>query len=102
MTKSAGIVIAKASKGNVTVCMDKSTCEQKAASLLEAPSFRKMLKDRTKAIERKINKQLKVLFEKGKIENDVYNRLTVSQNCTRPAIFYGLPKIHKKMYRFDQ
>ena len=46
-------------------------------------------------MERKINSRLQELRKRGSIDDEVYQQLRVSQNCTRPALFYGLPKIHK-------
>ena len=92
---NADIVIAKADKGNATVVMDKIDYERKTLAILENSPFRRIAKNPTKNIERKINARLQALRRRGSIDSDLYNTLRVSQNCTRPALFYGLPKIHK-------
>ena len=57
--------------------------------------FERIGKDQTKRIENRINRYLKTLRDRGSIDSDVYNELRVSMKCTRPALFNGLPKIHK-------
>ena len=39
---------------------------------------------------------LKTLLEKKAISKPLYNHLRVSPGCSKPALFYGLPKIHKE------
>ena len=89
------IVIAKADKGNMTVVMDKETYYKKAADLFNAKPFRKISSDPTKKIERKLNAQLKKLLDSKSIVKPLYDHLRVSLNFSRPALFHGLPKIHK-------
>ena len=55
LRKDDGIVIAKADKGNVTVIIDKSPTSKKQRRFLKHRHPKKMSKDPTNAIERKIN-----------------------------------------------
>lgn len=95
LRENNNIVIAKADKGNVTVVLDKEDYEDKANEILLAAPFQKIDKDGTKQTERKLNHTLKTLLDKKVIDKELYNNLRVSPGCSKPACFYGLPKIHK-------
>jgi len=62
------MVILPADKGNATVVMDKSQYEEKMLTHLKNPVYRKISKDPTGCIERKMLKELQEL--KGKQELD--------------------------------
>ena len=102
LRKNPDIVIAKADKGNAMVVMDCKAYEEKATEVLGKSPFKRIGKDQTKRIENRINHYLKTLRDRGSIDSDVYNELRVSVKCTRPALFYGLPKIRKPDVLFDQ
>ena len=95
LRKNPDIVIAKADKGNATVVMDRKAYEEKATEVLEKSPVKRIGQDQTKRIENRINRYPKTLRDRGSIDSNVYNELRVSVKCTRPALFYGLPKIHK-------
>ena len=98
LRQNEDIVIAKADKGNVTVVMNKEDYEKKAEEILHAAPFQALESDvdTTKATEQKLNDTLKTLLEKKAISKPLYNHLRVSPGCSKPALFYGLPKIHKE------
>ena len=52
-------------------------------------------RDPTKEIERRLNDMLKSFLKNNGISKVHYERLRASLNSTRPALFYGRPKIHK-------
>ena len=96
LRKNEEIVIAKADKGNVTVVMNKEDYETKASEILQVAPFQPVDSDTTTATERKLNQTLKNLLDKKAISKPLYNHLRVSPGCSKPALFYGLPKIHKE------
>ena len=89
------ILISNADKGNAVVVMNIADYDSKAHQLLSTAPFQKLKKDPTSKNEKTVNDALQVLFKKGRINKEVYNRLKVSLGNTRTALFYGLPKIHK-------
>ena len=89
------IIIARADKGNTTVLLDSNEYETKAKELLDAKPFQKLSKDPTPQNERRVNTIVKALFDKKVIDKKLSAQLRVSPGSTRPALFYGLPKIHK-------
>ena len=42
-----------------------------------------------------MNQELKALLDRKVITKTLYNSLRVSKGCSKSALFYGLPKIHK-------
>ena len=78
-----------------TVVLNKVDYEKKASDILQAEPFEKITSDRTKETERKLNQELKALLDRKVITKTLYNNLRVSNGCSKPALFYGLPKIHK-------
>ena len=76
--------------------MNKEDYETKASEILQAAPFQPVDSDRTTATERKLNQTLKNLLDKKAIRKPLYNHLRVSPGCSKPALFYGLPKVHKE------
>lgn len=89
------IIIVQADKGNATVVMDADDYEQKALTILQNPPFVELQKDPTKKIEREINERLRNFLTQGNLDRTEYDALRVSTGCSKPALFYGRPKIHK-------
>ena len=85
-----------ADKGNKTVVLDTSDYEEKAYNILNKPIFEKILKDPTTRNERKVNHWIKQLEKNDKDNDDVFKRLQVALNGTKPAGFYASVKIRKK------
>ena len=79
----------------MTVVLNKVDYEKKASDNLQAAPFEKITSDRTKETERKLNKELKALLDRKVITKTLCNNLRVSNGCSKPALFCGLPKIHK-------
>ena len=52
--------------------------------------------DTTVATEWKLNQTRKNLLDKTTISKPFYNHLRVLSGCSKPALFYGLPKVHKE------
>lgn len=84
------IVVLPADKGNATVVMDRKEYSQKTNSLLEDATYRKMAKDPTKVIERKISEAIKT----STIPKDDQKGL-IPKESTTPRL-YCLPKVHKE------
>ncbi|XP_046854189.1 uncharacterized protein LOC124447327 [Xenia sp. Carnegie-2017] len=89
------IVILPADKGRKTVIMDKSDYINKATTLLQdTNTYEPLQTDPNKTTTNRINKKLKQLKDKKKLNETVYKRIRPNDSST--AKFYGLPKIHKE------
>ena len=85
------ILVLPADKGRTTVVMDRARYDEKMNSLLDnRKTYKKLTKDPTPAIERKMNALLLQLKKKGAITDDLYSRLRSSAG--RLPLLYGLPK----------
>ena len=65
LQKDTEIVILPADKGNAMVVMERSEYISKMNMMLEDKTYAKLKKDPTSKVERKINKALKTLEDKG-------------------------------------
>ena len=93
LRKDDSIVILPADKGNATVIMDKEEYRSKILGLLEDPTNRKLKRDPTTKIEKRITQSLKDAEKNGWISNKF--RLQLTPQLSTPPQIYGLPKIHK-------
>ena len=92
--KRDDILILPADKGRATVVLDKIVYDAKVLSLLnDDNTYKKLDKDPTQCMERKLNTLLLQLKKKGAIPNELYNRLRSSGGLI--PLLYGLPKLHK-------
>jgi hypothetical protein len=85
---NADLTVIHADKGNATVVLNTMDYNEKISALLRAPTYRRLAKDPTNAVERKTN----LLLRKSSF-SEVIQKLW-PQGC-RPPRLYGLPKIHK-------
>lgn len=88
------ILILSADKGRATVVMVRQNYECKIRLLLEdSNTHKKLPKDPSQCLERKMNAMLLELGKKGSLSEQLYIRLRSSAGCT--PLLYALPKIHK-------
>ena len=87
------ILILPADKGRATVVMDRQDYEQKICLLLDdSHTYKKLSKDPSQCLERKMNAMLLELKRKGSLSEQLYSHLHSSAGQTPPL--YSLPKIH--------
>jgi hypothetical protein len=87
---NADLTVLPADKDNASVVLNTSDYNRKIASLLGAPTYRRLPKDPTEFVERKTT----LLLKKSSLSEGVIQQLR-SQG-SRPPRLDGLPKIHKK------
>jgi len=90
LKQNTELTILAADKGNATVILNNTDYQQKMASLLQDPSYKKLTKDPTDSTERKTT----TLIKKTTLSEDLCKK--VSPTGSRPPRLYGLPKIHKE------
>ena len=79
----------------MTVIMNKSDYIDKANTLLnDTETYQPLDTDPSKTTVDRINKKLKQLKDKDKLNETTYHRIRPNDATT--AKFYGLPKIHKE------
>lgn len=97
LKKDDSIIIGPADKGNCVVIMNRTDYVEKVTSLLsEENTYKKLMRDPTKATERKMNQLLLKLKKDGKFDESLYFRLRSTDGSAPP--FYGLVKVHKAGY----
>ena len=89
------IVIVQADKGNATVIMNTDDYEKKALAILRNAPFTKLQRDPTKKTERELNERLRSFLTQGNLTKAEYDTLRTSEGSSKPALFYGRPKVHK-------
>ncbi|XP_071053515.1 uncharacterized protein [Onthophagus taurus] len=82
------IVVLPADKGNATVVMDRKEYDDKMMNLLD-PAYRKIKKDLTDKIVRKMKELIKTTGIPAEQQKGVFVQAPI------PPRIYGLPKIHK-------
>lgn len=88
------VIITSADKGNSTVAMNRDTYHLLAETILSDEQYYKRLsRDPTSTFQQKANKLISGLKKDGMIQDAEASKLTIYNS--RPARFYGLPKIHK-------
>ena len=93
LRRDNSIHILTADKGNATVVMDRTEYEAKIQTLLASGTYRKLPKDPTPALERKVNDKLLSLRKKEALSQTLYRQLRSSSGMC--PILFGQPKIHK-------
>ena len=77
------IIILPADKGRTTVIFNKTAYETKVNSLLsDTQTYKKLKKDPTPSMERKMNTMLLQLMKKGSIPDTLYKKLRSSGGYT--------------------
>ncbi|XP_071054397.1 uncharacterized protein [Onthophagus taurus] len=83
------IVVLPADKGNATVVMDRKEYDDKMMNLLDPATYRKIKKDPTDKIVRKMKQLIKSTGIPAEQQKGLFVQAPV------PPRIYGLPKIHK-------
>ena len=91
------IKILHADKGNATVILDSEDYSAKAHELLDnRTSYALLEKDPTRPTERSLLNLLRKLKKEKKISDAFYDHVRPSEGSSKPGLFYGRAKIHKK------
>ena len=98
LKKRRDIIITRADKGGKVVVMDRSKYMEECTNQLDNEEFYiKLNTDPTAQITSELEKEIKSM--ENLIDKSEFQLITEFLNKSRMAIFYGLPKIHKKNYR---
>ena len=93
--KNEKIVILRADKGNSVVIVNKDDYMNGIMDVINDRSkFKKLSTDPTLTRENKLQRFLRDLKNKGKIDSEIYGK--IYPIGSQPARIYGLPKIHKQ------
>ena len=85
----------KADKGSAMVLLSNSQYLHKVYSHInESKTYRKLAKDPTASVARKLDVLLKALHKEGQISKDYYDKCRIT-NSRCPQL-YGAPKVHKE------
>lgn len=88
------IVITRADKGNITVAMNRQQYVDLSMNILADDSYYKLInRDPTNSLQQKANKIVSALKKQGYINDEQSKKMMIYNS--RPARFYGLPKVHK-------
>ena len=90
------IVILPADKGNATIVLDTAEYHAKALDILSKHPFRRLEGDPTRKNEKRVNDMLKNLHASGELDATTASSLRAPLHGTRPPMFYGTVKLHKK------
>ena len=93
LTYNDTIVALPADKSNVTVVIHREEYNSKIESMLSDKTYKKLKRDPTLSIVRRIGQVLKHTKSLGYITKE--KRLYITPKSTAPPQHYGLPKIHK-------
>ena len=94
LRKADSIVIAPADKGNATVVMNRSDYDRKIRTLLtDTDTYKRLPKDPTPAMERRMNGLLQGLTRSGTMSDSLY--IWLRSSAGKMPLLYGLPKVHK-------
>ena len=94
LRKNQDITILKPDKGNGVVILNKTDYIKGISDILnDSHKFKELTIDPTINREGKLQRFLRELKQKGKIDAEIYNNLYPSGS--QPALIYGLPKMHK-------
>lgn len=94
LKENAEIMITRADKGNVTVCMDVHQYTQLSLNILSDTEFYQPInRDPTTTFQQKANKLIVQLKKDNMVTPEEAKQLMIYNS--KPARFYGLPKIHK-------
>ena len=93
--KNEKIAILRADKGNSVVIVNKDDYMNGIMDVINDRSkFKKLSTDPTLTRENKLQRFLRELKNKGKIDSEIYGK--IYPIGSQPARIYGLPKIHKQ------
>ena len=82
-------------KGNATVVLDRRMYDLKMKEIIDDQNtYRKLLRDPTTRIEKKISGVIRDVHRRGGIPDKLKDQL--SPSYSNPPQIYGLPKIHKE------
>ena len=96
LKENTTVRILKADKGNATVVMNASDYDQKVHELLDDERSYCLLKgDPTQSTEKRLLSKLRDLNKIKKISDAFYEEVRPSEGSSKPALFYGLVKLHK-------
>ena len=87
------IVILPVDKGNATVTLDRTDYVIKMENLLEDDAYKKVTRNPTSRIEKRISTALKDCEYKGYITTK--QRMHLAHQFSSPPQIYGIPKVHK-------
>ena len=93
LREDRSIMILPADKGRASVVLDATTYRSKMDDLITSGPYRKLAKDPTDRLCRKITSRLLELNRAGDLDDGTYRKLRPSGK--QPPRMYGLPKIHK-------
>ena len=92
--KNKDIIILKPDKGNGVVILNKIDYVKGIYDIInDKNKFKELNNDPTINREGKLQRFLRDLKKKGKIDKDAYN--SIYPSGSQPALIYGLPKMHK-------
>ena len=92
--KNKDIVILKPDKGNGVVVLNKLDYIKGINDIInDKQKFKELSTDPTINREGKLQRFLRELKKKGKIDKDIYS--SIYPTGSQPALIYGLPKMHK-------
>ena len=101
LSNNLDLIIQKSDKGNSVVLIDRETYVRKVNEILgDSTKFKKIVHDPNKRLnfiisqERKVTDVLKVLLDKGSLDQTLYDKLRPTGS--RLGALYGLCKVHKK------
>ena len=93
LSKDESIIILPANKGNITVILDRSEYQKKMLDMLNEPTYRKLKRNPTTRIEKRVMDAIKRVESSDSIPEKLKHQLT--PQFSRPPQIYGLPKVHK-------
>ena len=93
LREDRSITILPADKGRASVVLDADIYRDKMNQLITSGPYRKLKKDPTDRLCRKVVSQLLALNRAGDLDDGTYRKLRPTSK--QPPRIYGLPKIHK-------
>ena len=91
LSKNRNIIIMRQDKGRGVTILDRKNYIEKCLNMLNTKQFRKLSKDPTKTLERKIQRVLRKT--ECHLEEKEYKKLYPTGS--KPGLFYGTVKVHK-------
>ena len=91
LSKNKNIIIMRQDKGCGLTILDRKNYIEKCLNILDTKQFRRLSKDPTKTLERKMQRVLRKI--KCHLEEKEYKKLYPTG--LKPGLFYGTAKVHK-------
>ena len=91
LSKNKNIIIIRQDKGRGVTILDRKNYIEKCLNVLDAKQFRKLSKDPTKTLERKMQRVLRKI--KCNLEEKEYEKLYPTGS--KPGLFYSTEKVYK-------